>query len=163
MNFRKLMRMVTTKSKYSLAKLRLVITQRDQNFRLISQSNSAFCHVTRQEYECISQGRTMSQVGFSRALRCRSRVQFEASPICDFWRTNWHWARLFSQYFGFSPSVSNHYWSILNYLSPTLCNLSNWERRSIRVTQFNTFFFYVSLTVHLSITLSNDQLDAQIF
>ena len=65
-----------------------MITLRDHDFTFISQRNSALRHVTQQEYECISQGLTMSQVGLSRALRFRSRVQFEASPICDLWPTN---------------------------------------------------------------------------
>jgi len=71
----------------TIRKQRLVITLRDHNFKFISQSNSSFCHVTQQEYECISQGRTMSQVGLSRALRCRSRVRFEARPMYDLWPT----------------------------------------------------------------------------
>jgi len=39
-----------------------------------------------------------------------------------------------------------------------------YHRKVMRFTSNNNFtFFYVSLTVHLSITLDNDQLDAHIF
>ena len=39
----------------------------------------------------------------------------------------------------------------------TFCNVHTFDEIA------NVFFFFVSLTVHLGITLANDQLDAQIF
>jgi hypothetical protein len=42
------------------------------------------------------------------------------------------------------------------------CNFSIDFRKILKYQFYYNHFFYVSLTVHLSITLTNDQLDAQI-
>jgi uncharacterized membrane protein YobD (UPF0266 family) len=48
----------------------------------------------------------------------------------------------------------------LDFSTIRVCNISN-SKNNFAIYNYN--FFYVSLTVHLSITLANDQLDAQIF
>ena len=90
-----------------------------------------------------------------------------------FYRWNVLWRRTAPLLY-IQPSYPSHYSETCHtfYIFRTVHHAIYMLARPTRCTLFplfvsvilsSTFFFYVSLTVHLSITLANDQLNAQIF
>ena len=89
--------------------------------------------------------------------RGHNRPSLDSRPT-QYWVRWLHYSLSFKLYCSYCTSTYTH---ISLVQKPSVSHF--FRLASKLFDKVKTFFFYVSLTVHLSISLTNDQLDAQIF
>jgi hypothetical protein len=64
-----------------------------------------------------------------RPVIAEAKVSSQRHFISDFWSTDWHWVRFYSDYLSFPVRVFSHQFSILIFLTSTLYKFIKLERR----------------------------------